>query len=55
LPGPGYYNLLGKKYGGWTFKKELRIAFTDKKNEAKYGNQYNIPNKVVDPPVYMNV
>lgn len=24
-------------------------------NEAKNGNQYNIPEKVVDPPKYMNV
>lgn len=24
-------------------------------NEAKNGTQYNIPEKVVDPPKYMNV
>lgn len=44
-PGPGYYNLRGKSSqgNGWTFKKELRIAFTDHKSDAKHGNQYNIP------------
>lgn len=33
----------------------MRIAFTDKKNEAKDGRHYDIPEKVVDPPKYMNV
>ena len=35
--------------------KEPRIAFTDKKNEAKNGTHYDLPEKVVDPPKYMNV
>ena len=31
------------------------MAFTDHKNEAKDGQHYNIPEKYVDPPKYMNV
>ena len=55
-PGPGYYNLRGKEGGpNWKFSTEKRIAFTDMKNEAKDGQHYNIPDKVVDPPKYMNV
>jgi hypothetical protein len=55
-PGPGNYNLMLKGSGhGWIFPKEERIAFTDKKNEAKDGTHYDIPSKVVDPPAYMKV
>ena len=55
-PGPGYYNLRGKEEGPtWKFSTEKRPAFTDLKNEAKDGQHYEIPDKVVDPPKYMNV
>lgn len=47
--------MAGKLERGWTFKKELRIAFTDLKSDAKNANQYDIPSKVVDPPSYMRV
>ena len=32
-----------------------QYVFTDKKNEAKDGTHYDLPEKVVDPPKYMNV
>lgn len=54
-PGPGFYNISKQDMHGWIFPKQVRIAFTDKKNEAKHGQHYDIPAKVVDPPKYMRV
>jgi len=54
-PGPGYYDHKMGRNGGWIFPKEVRLAFTDLKSEAKFGRHYEIQSKVVDPPSYMNV